>query len=313
MSAILEERRARVVLDRLPIVTYMVRLEAPSRAVFVSPQMESFFGFKLDEFVESPDFWERRMAPQDLPRFLAAFDELRETHGQMSVEYRVTARDGREVWVRDIGVVDRDDDGEFYVHGHLTDVTREKELERELAAERAQAEAFFRDSPMGMGITDSDGRYLRVNDALARMNGAAAGTTSAARSRSSPPTSRAGGAAPRARTRDRGAALPAGDRDRARRRAKLLPALVLPDRARGRRAVRAHRHRHHQAAARRGAVPAADRAAAARHVREHASARGEIDVREPADRGVVRLPGRGMARGSGALGLASSIRTISRR
>jgi two-component system, cell cycle sensor histidine kinase and response regulator CckA len=172
MSATLEERRARVIVDRLPLVTYMVRLEAPSRAVFVSPQMESLFGFNLDEFVESPDFWERRMAPQDLPRFLTAFTELRETHEQMSVEYRVTARDGREVWVRDIGIVERDDDGEFYVHGHLTDVTREKELERELAAERAQAEAFFRDSPTGMGITGSDGRYLRVNDALARMNGA---------------------------------------------------------------------------------------------------------------------------------------------
>src|SRR5437899_5380868 len=174
MSSSVEARRAQVLVERLPLVTYMVRLEAPSQAVFVSPQMESLFGFNREEFEESPNFWEWRMAPQDLPRFLAAFDELRETHGQMSVEYRVTARDGREVWVRDIGVVDRDDDGEFYVHGYLTDVTREKELERELAAERAQAETFFRDSPTGMGITDGDGRYLRVNDALARMNGVSA-------------------------------------------------------------------------------------------------------------------------------------------
>src|SRR6266568_1294728 len=174
MSSSVEARRAQVLVERLPLVTYMVRLEAPSQAVFVSPQMESLVGFSREEFEESPNFWEWRMAPEDLPRFLAAFDELRETHGQMSVEYRVTARDGREVWVRDIGVVDRDDDGEFYVHGYLTDVTREKELERELVAERAQAETFFRDSPTGMGITDSDGRYLRVNDALARMNGATA-------------------------------------------------------------------------------------------------------------------------------------------
>jgi two-component system, cell cycle sensor histidine kinase and response regulator CckA len=172
VGSTLEERRARVIVDRLPLVTYMVRLEAPSGAVFVSPQMESLFGFGKEAFAESPDFWERRMAPEDLPRFLTAFTELRESHGQMSVEYRITASDGREVWVRDIGVVERDDDGEFYVHGHLTDVTREKELERELAAERAQAEAFFRDSPTGMGITDSDGRYLRVNEALAGMNGA---------------------------------------------------------------------------------------------------------------------------------------------
>ena len=77
--------------------------------------------------------------------------------------------DGCEVWVRDVGIVDRAEDGELYVHGYLIDVTREKELERELAAERARTEAFFHDSPVGMGITDADGVYLQVNDALARL------------------------------------------------------------------------------------------------------------------------------------------------
>jgi two-component system, cell cycle sensor histidine kinase and response regulator CckA len=120
----------RALVEHLPLVTYMVRLEAPSRAVFVSPQIEPVFGFTTEDF-ESADFWERRMAPQDLPRFLSAFDELRHSHGQMFVEYRVTTGDGREAWVRDVGIVHRAEDGEFYVHGYLTDVTREKELERE--------------------------------------------------------------------------------------------------------------------------------------------------------------------------------------
>ena len=120
----------RALVEHLPLVTYMVRLEEPSRAVFVSPQIEPVFGFTTDDF-EAADFWERRMAPQDLPRFRAAFDELRESHGQMSVEYRVLTGAGREVWVRDVGIVHRAEDGELYVHGYLTDVTREKELERE--------------------------------------------------------------------------------------------------------------------------------------------------------------------------------------
>jgi two-component system, cell cycle sensor histidine kinase and response regulator CckA len=129
VSATLEEHRALV--DRLPLVTYMVRLEPPTRAVFVSPQIEPVFGFTTEDF-ETADFWERRMAPEDLPGFLAAFAELRESHGQMSLEYRVTTGEGREVWVRDVGLVNRGDDGELYVHGYLTDVTREKELERDL-------------------------------------------------------------------------------------------------------------------------------------------------------------------------------------
>jgi PAS domain S-box-containing protein len=171
MSPMLEAHRALV--ERLPLVSYLVRLEAPSRAVFVSPQIGSLFGFSGDDFTAA-DFWEQRIVPQDLPHFLEAFGELRTSHGQMSVEYRVNAADGREIWVRDVGVVDRGDDGELYVHGYLIDVTREKELEHELAVERAQAEAFFRDSPAGMGITDGGGRYLHVNDALARFNGVAA-------------------------------------------------------------------------------------------------------------------------------------------
>jgi two-component system, cell cycle sensor histidine kinase and response regulator CckA len=128
MSPTVEAHRGLV--EHLPLVTYMVRLDAPSRAVFVSPQIEPVFGFSMEDF-EAADFWERRMAPEDLPRFLSVFDELRESHGQMSVEYRVTTRGGREVWVRDVGIVHRAEDGEFYVHGYLTDVTHEKELERE--------------------------------------------------------------------------------------------------------------------------------------------------------------------------------------
>ena len=111
------------------------------------------------------------MAAEDVGGYRAALEHLRATHEPMSVEYRVTAGDGREVWVRDVAVVAREDDGELYIHGYLSDVTREKALERELAAERAQAVAFFRDSPVGLGITDAEGRYTRVNDALARLNG----------------------------------------------------------------------------------------------------------------------------------------------
>jgi two-component system, cell cycle sensor histidine kinase and response regulator CckA len=158
-------------VERLPLVTYIVGLEAPSPAAYVSPQFERLFGWKPEWCLADDDFWVSRIVDSDRPRFLAAFEEMRETHGRMSVEYRVRARDGRLVWVRDIGEVVRTDDGVLSVHGFLTDVTREKELERALAAERAQAEAFFRDSPLGLGITDEEGRYVRVNAALARLTG----------------------------------------------------------------------------------------------------------------------------------------------
>ncbi len=167
--------RARVLIDELPLVTHVVELEAPSATIYVSPQVEALFGYSPDECIARDDFWLSCMVAADRPRFLEAFQQMRDTLESMSVEYRVTARDGREVWVRDFRMVSADEDGRVLVHGYLTDVTREKELERQLATERAQTEAFFRDSAVGLGITDAEGRYVRVNETLARMNGVPAG------------------------------------------------------------------------------------------------------------------------------------------
>jgi PAS domain S-box-containing protein len=163
--------RARVFVDELPIVAYVVELEVPSTALYVSPQFEALFGYAPDECIGRHDFWLKRIAPDDQPDFLAAFQRMRDTREPMSVEYRVTSRAGSEVWVRDSASVAVDDDGELHVRGYLTEITREKELERQLAVERAQTDAFFRDSAIGLGITDADGRYIRVNEALARMDG----------------------------------------------------------------------------------------------------------------------------------------------
>jgi PAS domain S-box-containing protein len=87
----------------------------------------------------------------------------------MEVEYRVAAAEGPPLWIRDTAVAD----GEL-VHGYLVDITREKELEQELARERATLDAFFRESTIGLAITDGAGRYVRINDALAELNGAPA-------------------------------------------------------------------------------------------------------------------------------------------
>jgi PAS domain S-box-containing protein len=166
------QTHACALFERLPLVTYSLLLEPPYPSLFVSPQLEWLFGYSPEECVAKRDFWMSKLAPQDRPRLEAALDALRETHEPMSVEYRLTALDGREVCVRDIAIVAREDDGLLYAHGYLSDVTREWTLARELADERAQADALFRASPAGLALTDGEGRYLRVNEALARLNGA---------------------------------------------------------------------------------------------------------------------------------------------
>jgi PAS domain S-box-containing protein len=150
-------------LERLPLVTYVLNPE--SGPEYLSPQVEAMLGFRPEQIVGDRHFWRSRVLEADRDDFLAAFEELLKC-GESTCEYRVEHADGRTVWVRDTGSFV---DG--LVHGYLLDVTREKELEGALAFERATLDAFFSESSIGLAITDSEGRYVRINGALAELNG----------------------------------------------------------------------------------------------------------------------------------------------
>ena len=166
--------RSGVLLEQLPLVTYVAPFEAPWSFDYVSPQIEPLLGFAAEDWVSEPDFWLGRVAADDRELFLATCAAVRSAGEPVTVEYRLIAHDGREVWVRDVATRATAEDGSVTVQGFLADITREKELELALARERAQTDAFFRDSSVGMAITDADGRFVRVNEALARMNGVSA-------------------------------------------------------------------------------------------------------------------------------------------
>lgn len=167
MTRGVETRGGASLLEQLPIVSYIAQYEDPRALQYVSPQAETLLGFGDREI----GFWQTRVVDDDRVAFEAAATAVRTTRETVSVEYRLLDRDEHVVWVRDTAVVAVGDDGGLTVQGFLTDITREKQLELELARERAQTDAFFRDSSVGMAITDREGRFVRVNEALARMNG----------------------------------------------------------------------------------------------------------------------------------------------
>ncbi|MGH2977174.1 MAG: putative bifunctional diguanylate cyclase/phosphodiesterase, partial [Gaiellaceae bacterium] len=75
----------------------------------------------------------RVLHPEDRKRVLAAHVHTHETHEPLSLEYRLIARDGRVVHLRDEGVVVVDDQGRpLYLQGYLLDITREREAEQQL-------------------------------------------------------------------------------------------------------------------------------------------------------------------------------------
>jgi len=127
------EHRYRSLIENLPLVTYMNTVEEPVRTVFMSPQIESLLGYTAEEWLAQPDFISAGIHPEDRA-FAHEMSHRARLHGEPTrCEYRLLARDGREVWVLDQTTPVRDADGEIVGYqGFLLDITQHKRLEEQL-------------------------------------------------------------------------------------------------------------------------------------------------------------------------------------
>jgi diguanylate cyclase (GGDEF)-like protein/PAS domain S-box-containing protein len=123
----------RTLVEHLPLVTYIDALDDISSNIFTSPQIEELLGYEPDEWRVHSDLFVRILHRDDRERVLAAHAHTHSTGEPLAIDYRLVARDGRVVWVRDTAVVVTDDSGTpLNLQGYLLDITNEKEAEREL-------------------------------------------------------------------------------------------------------------------------------------------------------------------------------------
>jgi diguanylate cyclase (GGDEF)-like protein/PAS domain S-box-containing protein len=126
-------RRYHTLIEQLPLVVYVDALDEVSSNIFTSRQIEPMLGYSVEEWASEGDLFERLLHPEDRDLVLAAHARTHQTHEPLSLEYRLIARDGRVVWLRDRGVVVVDEQGQpLYLQGYLLDITREREAEHQL-------------------------------------------------------------------------------------------------------------------------------------------------------------------------------------
>jgi diguanylate cyclase (GGDEF)-like protein/PAS domain S-box-containing protein len=126
-------RRYRTLVELLPLIIYIDALDALSSNIFTSRQIEPILGYTVEEWAADSELFVRTLHPEDRDRVLAEHARTTRTHEPLSIEYRLIARDGRTVWVRDEGVVVHDEGGTpLYLQGYLLDVTMERETQSQL-------------------------------------------------------------------------------------------------------------------------------------------------------------------------------------
>jgi PAS domain S-box-containing protein len=134
------ETRHRALLEGLPLVTWLTRPDDRSSTLYVSPSIEELTGYSPDEWAAGPGLFEKLLHPEDRERVLAEAPN----GAPRRIDYRLLARDGRVVWVREESTLVRDSAGEpMYVQSFLRDLGElrraEEEREQLSTAERAAA------------------------------------------------------------------------------------------------------------------------------------------------------------------------------
>jgi PAS domain S-box-containing protein len=166
------EAQFRMLVERVPAITYTAEFGSSGMWHYVSPQVESVLGYRAEEWMDDPTLFFSRIHPDDQPRYLEAEEESRTTGRPFSLEYRMLARDGREVWMRDDGVVVPESlVSPAMLHGVMFDVTKQSRAEQALRESEDRYRSLVDLSPDAIFV-HSDGRFVFANHAAARLLGA---------------------------------------------------------------------------------------------------------------------------------------------
>jgi len=138
------EGRYQSLAQQLPGATYLHAVGERDVLLYASPQMGTMLGYRAQDWLSEPGLFLRLVHEDDRERVRAEIARAGST--PLRSEYRMLARDGSMVWVRDLATTLRASGGEpRYVQGYLLDIG----VEQEAAAERERLRAAERAATVG--------------------------------------------------------------------------------------------------------------------------------------------------------------------
>lgn len=172
------ELKYQALVEQVPAIIYT---EIPrtdgvpgSRDGYMSPQTTRILGYTPDDWLFDPELWSKILHPDDREAVLAENVRSDETGDRFLMEYRLIAKDGRVVWIRDEAVRLEDPVSGAYVwQGMLLDITDEVEARRKGQEAEARYQNLVEQIPavVYLGEFGDQGDWLYISPQIKRVMG----------------------------------------------------------------------------------------------------------------------------------------------
>ncbi|WKB50844.1 hybrid sensor histidine kinase/response regulator [Eleftheria terrae] len=141
--AVAQERLLQKLSEQLPGMLYQYRQRPDGSACFTyaSEAIRCLFGVSPQAASVSAESVFKQIQPDDLPLIRQRIEHSAQTLTPWRCDFRVAANGERNRWLEAHAMPERLPDGSVVWHGYCTDVTERRELEQELSARGAAANA----------------------------------------------------------------------------------------------------------------------------------------------------------------------------
>lgn len=125
------QARFKSLIDTIDGIVWEFDLETMS-STFISKKIENLLGYSVEEYSESPTFWEDHIHPDDREFAMALSAKVNKDYNNHNYEYRMITKNGKVIWIRDIMNYVFENDKPVISRGIMIDITVMKEAEKEL-------------------------------------------------------------------------------------------------------------------------------------------------------------------------------------
>jgi PAS domain S-box-containing protein len=129
------EAKYQTLVEQVAAISYIAEVGVYGEWFYVSPQVETMFGFSVDEWLADSREWIKHVHPED-HALIEAAEESSQRGERFQAEYRVIRKDGRVIWVSDTAVVVPGSHSHPLMEGVIVDITDRKALEGQLQQAR---------------------------------------------------------------------------------------------------------------------------------------------------------------------------------